>query len=48
MEITYQKNVDNKGRITIPKMLVDLYGKQWYMIIKENGIIELRPVKKGN
>lgn len=50
MERTYCKRTDkNKNRIIIPKWFIDLYGRDFYMIIKDGQII-LKPIelkKKG-
>lgn len=43
--LTFQKNVDCNNKMIIPKIVVDKFGKQFYMIIKEDEII-LKPINK--
>lgn len=47
MEITYHKRAEkNKNRIIIPKFYIDNFGRDFYMTIKSNGDIILKPIKK--
>lgn len=46
MDRTYCKRVEkNKNRIIIPKWFVEKYGRDFYMIIKNNEIT-LKPINK--
>lgn len=49
MEKVYCKTAENnRNRIIIPKWYIEKYGRQFYMNIKENGEIILKPIdKKG-
>lgn len=38
---------NNKNRIIIPKWYIEKFGRHFYMIVKENGEIILKPINKG-
>lgn len=45
--LIYQKNVDKTlNRILIPKKVVELFGRKFYMKVYENKIV-LEPISKG-
>jgi len=44
---TFMKHADTtKNRIIIPKFIIDNYGRDFYLKILENGIMQLIPIKK--
>lgn len=47
MILRFFKKVDNRNSVSIPKNIVEKFGKEYYMEIHEDKII-LIPVKKGN
>lgn len=48
MILRLQKNADKeKGRIMLPKAIIEQWGRQFYMEIYEDKIV-LIPIKKGN
>ena len=47
MEITFHKRAEkNKNRIIIPKNYILKFGRDFYMTIKDNGEIILKPIGK--
>lgn len=48
MILRLQKNADKeKGRIMLPKSIIEQWGRQFYMEIYEDKIV-LIPIKKGS
>lgn len=46
MLIRYFKRVDKNNKITLPKVVVDAFGTEFYLEVHENKIV-LVPLKKG-
>ena len=47
MEIVLNKRAEKyKNRIILPKFYIEKFGRDFYMIIKSNGEIILKPIKK--
>ena len=43
-----QKNADKtSNKIVLPKKYVEKYGREFYMMIYNDGIIIIKPIKKG-
>jgi len=47
MILRFFKKVDNRNSVSIPKKIVEKFGKEYYMEIHEDKIV-LIPIKKGN
>lgn len=50
MQVKYMKKVENNTyKIRLPKVFVELFGKEIYLEMDtEKGIIVITPIKKGN